>query len=290
MSSSSKSAERTLDILQLLSASLRPVPAMAIARRCDIPKSSTHHLLNVLRDRGWVVYFEGDRGWGLGAMAFEMGSTYLRAQPVQRLGHPVLAELRATTGLTSHLAVLRGGDVLFLDEAARRDGPSHPAAASVGVRLPAHLTAVGRAMLGWLSPLQVRALYPEPVLVRRTELGPRTVSRLLEELDAVRRHGAAVEVGLTTTGLGSVAAAVLSHEGHPTAALGVTFAADAYDEAARGELADATRAAARRLSEAMGVRRRPITSTTNAHGRTHTDEDHTQGERRLEGVGGGRRR
>lgn len=257
MSSSIKSAERTLDVLQLLSSSLRPVPTMAIARRCGIPKSSTHHLLNVMRDRGWVIYYEGDRGWGLGALAFEMGSAYLRSQPVQRLAHPVLQELTAATGETSHLAALHGEEVLYLDQEQDR-GSSLPQVAAVGVRLPAHLTAVGRAMLAWLSAQQVRALYVRPVLVRRTELGPVTVSRLLDELGEVRLSGYAIEVGLTTAGVGSIAAAALSHEGHPTAAIGVTFAAKRYDEDARAALAVEVCASARRLSDAMGVRRRDL--------------------------------
>lgn len=254
MSSSIKSAERTLDVLKLLSSSLRPVPTMAIARRCGIPKSSTHHLLNVMRDRGWVIYYESDRGWGLGALAFEMGSAYLRSQPVQRLAHPVLRQLTAATGEASHLAALHGDEVLYLDQEQERPS-SLPQVAGVGVRLPAHLTAAGRAMLAWLSAQQVRALYVRPVLVRRTELGPATVSRLLDELREVRVSGYAIEVGLTTTGVGSIAAAALSHEGHPTAAIGVTFGAKQYDAEGRQALAVQVCQAARHVSNAIGVRR-----------------------------------
>jgi DNA-binding IclR family transcriptional regulator len=65
-SSRVKSAERALDVIELLAGALRPVPSMAIARRCAMPKSSTHHLLNVLRDRGWAVYDAEHRGWTLG--------------------------------------------------------------------------------------------------------------------------------------------------------------------------------------------------------------------------------
>lgn len=254
MTTTNKSAGRTLDVLELLASSLRPVPAMAIARRCAIPKSSTHHLLNCLRARGWVVYYEGDRGWGLGAAAFEMGSGYLRAQPVQRLGRVVLRDLSAETRLPCHLAVLRGDEVLFLDRELRRDCAAPRHVPAVGVRLPAHLTAAGRAMLGWLSHDQVRALYPHPVLVKRTLQGPATVKGLLAELDVVRRQGAAIETGLVADGTGSAAAAVLSHEGYPTAALSVTFAAHMCDPATRAHLAAVVRRAAGRMSDAMGVR------------------------------------
>lgn len=68
-SSRVKSAERALDVLELLAGALRPLPSMVVARRCGMPKSSTHHLLNVLRDRGWATYDAEHRGWLLGPAA-----------------------------------------------------------------------------------------------------------------------------------------------------------------------------------------------------------------------------
>jgi DNA-binding IclR family transcriptional regulator len=164
-----KSAERTLDVLHLLASRLRPVPASVVAHECAIPRSSTYHLLNVLRDRGWVNYYEAERAWGLGLTAFETGSAYLRSEPLQRAGRPLLAALTEHTGDTAHLAILEGTDVLYIDKEESRTAPR--LVTEIGVRLPAHLTAVGRAILSRLSPAQVRALYARPVLVRRR--GPR---------------------------------------------------------------------------------------------------------------------
>lgn len=253
-SSTVKSAERTLDVLRLLAASLRPVPTMTIARTCNIPKSSTHHLLNVMLERDWVTYFPEDRGWGLGLAAYETGSSYLRSQPLQRLARPILQRLAAATALPSHLAVLHGDEVLYLDKAAVRE--EVPLVTSAGVRLPAHLTAVGRALLAALTRDQVRALYVRPVLVKRTQRGPVTVGGLLSELDEVRKHGYSVEVGLTTPGIGCVAAVARSHEGYPTAAFGVTFVGAEHDAESLAALGEQVQAAADALAAATGVRRR----------------------------------
>jgi DNA-binding IclR family transcriptional regulator len=68
-----KSAERTLDVLELLASAMRPLPTMCVARRCGVPKSSMHHLLNVMRDRGWVLYHPELRGWSLGPAAVALG-------------------------------------------------------------------------------------------------------------------------------------------------------------------------------------------------------------------------
>jgi DNA-binding IclR family transcriptional regulator len=220
-SSTVKSAERLLDVLDLLARHTRPVPTMAIARECGIPKSSAHHLLNVMRDRHFVTYYETERAWGLGVALFEIGSAYLRSGPLQRLGRHLLVELTGRTDATSHLATLHGTEVLYVD----KEQPTGTVGlvTEVGVRLPAHLTAVGRAILAELPDAQVRALYASQPLVNRTGRGPTSVDALLRDLRAVCARGVAVDDEMVTRGITCVAAPVFSHEGVPAAAVGITF-------------------------------------------------------------------
>jgi DNA-binding IclR family transcriptional regulator len=223
-SSTVKSAERLLDVLALLARHARPVPTMTIARECDIPKSSAHHLLNVMRERHFVTYYEAERAWGLGIAAFEIGSAYLRSRPLQRLGRPLLEELTERTGETSHLAILHGTEVLYVDK-QQPAGFAPKLVTEVGVRLPAHLAAVGRAILAELPEAQIRALYADEPLVLRTGRGPTSVDALLRDLVPVRARGLAVDEEMVTPGISCVAAPVLSHDGLPVAAIGVTFVA-----------------------------------------------------------------
>lgn len=73
-SSTVKSAERTMDVLELLAAQERPLAAMTIARRCGMPKSSTYHLLNALQARGFVTHRPVERGWAIGDRVRELGA------------------------------------------------------------------------------------------------------------------------------------------------------------------------------------------------------------------------
>jgi len=221
-SSNVKSAERLLRILELLARHARPVPTMTIVRECEIPKSSAHHLLNVMRARHFVTYYEVERAWGLGVAVFEIGSAYLRSGPLQRMGRHLLAELTQRTGETSHLAMLHGTEVLYVDK-EQPVGTAPKLVTEVGVRLPAHLTAVGRAILAELPEAHVRALYAGQPLVRRTGRGPASVEALLRDLEEVRRLGAAVDAEMVTPGISCVAAPVFSHESVPVAAIGVTY-------------------------------------------------------------------
>jgi DNA-binding IclR family transcriptional regulator len=258
-SSTVKSAERVLAALQVLARHSRPVPTMVIARECDIPKSSAHHLLNVMSDRQFVTYYETERAWGLGVAAFEIGSAYLRSGPLQRLGRPLLQELSQRTGDTAHLAMLRGTDVLYIDK-EQPTGRVTQLVTEVGVRLPAHLTAVGRAILAELSATQVRAIYAGQPLVRRTRRGPTSVAALLRQLQEVRERGYALDRELVTPGISCLAAPVFSHEEVPVGAIGITFVSTqrgaAEIESAAGRVLDV----ARRLSASMGHRAAPRTT------------------------------
>lgn len=215
-------ADQTLRILQHLARRPAPIAATALARELAIPRSTIYHLLATLEQHGFVVHLPQERRWGLGTSAFELAGGYARQEPLARLGRPILAALADRVGESAHLAVMSGRDVLYIVEerAARR-----PALVTdVGVRLPAHLTATGRAMLAALPAAQVRALYPDAAaFTDRTGRGPLRRSELRELLRQVRQVGVATEDGEVTPGFRSVAAAVHDHAGWPVAAVAVTW-------------------------------------------------------------------
>ncbi len=244
-----------MSVLELLARQVRPVPTMTIARECAIPKSSAHHLLNEMKSRDFVAYYEAERAWGLGVAVFEIGSAYLRAGPVQRMGRRLLVELTERTGETSHLAMLSGTEVLYIDK-EQAVGSVTRLVTEIGVRLPAHLTAVGRAMLAEMSAAQVRALYSGRPLVLRTGHGPDSIESLLEDLDEIRRRGVAIDDEMVTPGISCVAAPVFSHEGVPVAAIGVTYVSAQRSEPARREAGECVRDASARLSSSLGYARR----------------------------------
>lgn len=249
--SSVKSAERLLDVLDLLARRTRPVPTMTIARECGIPKSSAHHLLNVMRARNFVTYYESERAWGLGVSVFEIGSAYLRSGPLQRLGRHLLVELATRTGATSHLAILRGTEVLYIDK-EQPAGSVVKLVTEIGVRLPAQLTAVGRAILAALPEAQVRALYAHQPLVVRTGQGPSSIDGLLRDLGQVRRTGIAIDDEMVTPGISCLACPVFAHDGIPAAAVGVTYVTAQRPPHEVDLAAELVRDVSARLSRSLG--------------------------------------
>ena len=143
MTSRVPAAEHALAVLRHLARQAGPVPAAAIARDVGLPRSTTYHLLAVLVEQGFVVHLPEEHRYGVGVAAFELGSAYSRQAPLTRLARPVLARLVDRVGQSAHLAVLHGSEVLYLVEERAPGRPS--LITDVGVRLPAQLTASGRA-------------------------------------------------------------------------------------------------------------------------------------------------
>ena len=244
-------ATRALQVLRFLATQPGPVPMERIAQAVGLPRSSAYHLLNAMIEQGFVTHLAEERRYGLGVAAFETGSAYLRHDPLERLARPLLGQLVAGTGHTAHLGILHGRELLYL----LKEQPPHPVTivTDVGVRLPATLTASGRALLAGLPAAQVRALFPSAdVFVDRTGRGPRTLVQLRRVLADERRQGYAYEDSHVTAGFASVAVAAHDHTGRPVAAFGVTFPASSLDSDALAGLVRRTGAAATALTKRLG--------------------------------------
>ncbi len=249
-------ATRALRVLRFLASQPDPVPLDRIARTCDLPRSTAYHLLNAMIAEGFVVHLPDEHRYGIGVAAYEVGSGYSRQAPLQRIARRRLAALVDLVGESAHLAVLHGRDVLYVVEERAPRRPS--LVTDVGVRLPAHLTASGRAILAALPAPQVRALYPSAdAFVDRHGVGPQSLSALRRLLADTRRRGYAVEDGEVTPGLASIAAVVRDHNGHPVAGLAVTYA-DGRAERLTGPVIEAAQSLTERLGGVTDATAAPL--------------------------------
>ena len=204
--------ERVVDVLRHISERGRPIRAASLARALGIPRSSAYHLLAALEQARLVVSYPDDHTWGLGVGLFELGQAYLRQLPFERVARPVLRSLADEVGESAHLAVLHGTEVLYIVKEVAASAT--PLVTEVGIRLPAHLTATGRAMLATVSAAQLRALFPaRRALANRTGKGPYDLRALCAVLEVERERGWALERGEVTDGIASIAVVVNAGEG-----------------------------------------------------------------------------
>ncbi|MEU9826359.1 IclR family transcriptional regulator [Micromonospora chersina] len=137
-----KSADRTLELLELLAGSPdRRTPA-ELARDLAIPKSSMHGLLQTLVRRGWLEVDSSGSRYGLGLQALRAGGAYLRADRAVRRLTPVVERLHQELDATVRLGRLVGEQVVCL-VSRERHGP----ATGPGRHTPARDTALGAVVL-----------------------------------------------------------------------------------------------------------------------------------------------
>lgn len=222
MVSRSPAAGHAMAMLTLLARARGPMAAARITSQLGIPRSTAYQLLHEMEAQAFVVHYPEERRWGIGPSAFELAGGFSRQQPLARLGRPLLESLVDRVGENGHLAVLSGRDVLYL---AEERAPKRPSLVTdVGVRLPAHLTATGRAMLAALPAAQLRALYPDAAAFARRGNEEWTYRKLTDVLAQVRSNSVATEHGEVTPELASIGVAVTDRTGWPLAALALTFA------------------------------------------------------------------
>src|SRR5436190_1354520 len=137
-----ESADRVLRLLECFAPNERDVTLGEIAARVRLPKSSVHRLLGTLIAHSLVERDEGTRRYRLGIRLFELGSAAIHERGLHNAAHPVLEALSASTGETCHLAVLSGGEAVYVYKV---DGPASIIMSSrVGGRAPCHATSIGK--------------------------------------------------------------------------------------------------------------------------------------------------
>jgi DNA-binding IclR family transcriptional regulator len=188
-------------MLELLGRAEDAMTVAAIATHLKVPKSSALTLLRALVAAEFCVVDDQGR-YALGIRSFEVGAAYLRSMTPVRSVTPELRWLTATLGVTSHFAVLDREEVIYL---AKHDPPDLglKLASSLGARLPAAVTAVGKAQLAYPVPAD-RGGTGRPAAPGGSESS--SSQGLSTELQLVRERGYAVDEGEAAVGIRCVAA------------------------------------------------------------------------------------
>lgn len=200
-----RSADRTVEILELLADHPQPLTLTEMQHSLGVPKSTLHGLLHTLASRGWLETDRRGTSYGIGLRALRTGAAYLERDPTVQAAGPLLTRVRNEVDETVHLARLDGADIVYL---ASRESMHHLRTASrIGHRLPAHASALGKALLAERDPAAVDALLPDPLPSVTLE----TVvdrARLRDELSEIRLRGWSIERGQSVVGLGCLAVTV----------------------------------------------------------------------------------
>ena len=225
--------------------------ASEVASRLNIPRNAAFRLLATLGLRSYVEQDHDSRKYRLGLKLFQVGNAVFEVRDIRRLAFPILEELRNHFQETVNLALLDGGQILYVERIESQR--SLRTATAIGLRAPLHCTALGKAILAYSPSLQAGVREAPGSLERLTENTITEPDALLAEIEVIEERGYAFDQEEQMIGIRCVAAPVLDSQGRPCAALSLSGPTQRMSEQiAQGEIIRGVVRAARRLSERMG--------------------------------------
>lgn len=185
----------------------RPLTLAEVARCSGLPRSSAHRILQRLVELGWVE--RNEFKYALGHRMFELGTQFTRQRSVHRAALPVMTELHRRTGLTAHLSMLTGTEILHLERVGV--WPGDASEWGLGARQPVARTAAGRALLAVIPGDE----WPEVVFgAAPTCYTVHSAGQLDRDLARTRdRSGVAVDAQGCALGVTVVAAPIATGDG-----------------------------------------------------------------------------
>lgn len=195
--------DKAFAILETFSRSHRVLTLSEISRRSGLPKSTVHRVTKMLVELGGLER-QGDTYW-IGTRMFSFGSRSPEIALLREVARPHLQLLAHRTGQVVQLAELHDHDVLYLEKLG---GPEELTPVSVGDRLSAHLTALGKAILAYSEKATTDSVLRSG-LERRTAATVTDPNVLAEMLGRVRVNRYATDDEEAARGLRCVAAPIL---------------------------------------------------------------------------------
>lgn len=246
-----KSADRVLQILDLLPQHPDGLTLSELCSALGIPKSSTHALVSTMMARQFLVLDEGTRRYRAGLRLWQAAHSFPDVDAIADIALPHMEALRDQFNETLQLALLDGVENVYI---AKVDPDQQLRLASrVGVRLPAYATGVGKALLSGLSEGELRRRFADVGFERFTPRTVADVDELLRAVAEVRLRGYAIDEAEHTPGVFCVAVPIAGRGGKVVAGLSISLPEFRKTAAFVGSATEELLATARRISDRLGA-------------------------------------
>jgi DNA-binding IclR family transcriptional regulator len=249
-----QSVDRAIRILTALQGARR-MSLSELAARLELPPPTVHGIVRTLVAHGMVGQDPSSGRYQLGPAVLRLGNVYLDTLELRSRSVTWAEELARRTACAVRVGVPLADDVVIIHHEPRPDGSRQMP--EVGIVIPAHASALGKALLAFL-PEQADALLAEPLrsMTGETVTDPR---ELRKQLDDVRAIGMAFENDEAVLGESCVAGAVFDAIGLAVGAVGVVVPTTEWPLDASA--VDAVRTTARTISRELGAAQWPASQS-----------------------------
>ena len=189
-----------------------------VAKRTGLSRATARRLLLTLNELGYAT-LEG-RSFALSPGVLRLGYAYLSSLGVPEIAQPFLEALSEEVHESCSMTVLDGSDIVYVARASTKHLFS--LTLSIGSRLPAFSTSMGRVLLADLDRAGVDATLEASDLVARTDRSVTNVEHIFGELAVAKAQGWYLIDEELELGIRAVAAPVRDLSGRVVAAINVS--------------------------------------------------------------------
>ncbi len=245
---------RGLQALEILARSPDPLGPSRLASTIGLDKATAGRLLYTLAEAGFAQPL-GDGTYRLSSKLLELAHTAPLAPRLRDVARPHLLALRDETGETVHLGILEDDHVVYIDKV---DG-THPIrlVSAVGLPMPVHTTALGKAVLAWMEEEARERLLARLDLKPRTDRTITTLDALRHDLERTRRRGFSLDDRENEEHASCVGAPVLGADGEVLAMISLSGPSQRVGRDVE-KLGQRCRETAQRISDAVTAAAAPL--------------------------------
>lgn len=247
---SSNSLVRGLQILTMFDSEHPTLSLAEIASQLGVSRTTPFRLLYTLQSLGYLHQDENTKRYELTPKVLQLGFAYLNTLQLPELARPYLERLRDETGVSAHMGILDGREVVYVARVPARGVATLNV--TIGSRLPAHATAMGKSLLAFQPQERLKELLYGTDLQPYTDHTKTKMLELLQELELIRKQGYAISNGEFESGIRSVAAPVFDYSGKVIAAVNVAGSKASFEY--EDEILSKVREVAAQLSASLGYR------------------------------------
>jgi len=246
-----QSFARGLAVLRSFGADAPAQTLSEVAQRTGLTRAGARRILLTLVHLGYME--TAGRQFRLTPKVLDLGYAYLSSLPVWSQAQPILEELTAELRQSCSATVLDGGDIVYVLRLATHRTMSINL--SVGSRLPAYCTAMGRVLLSGLAPEQLQRQLATAALLKVTPQTETDPARLATLIAVVRQQGWCLVQDELELGLSSIAVPITDRAGGIVAAINISGPTAAATATLREQYLPRLQAAAARISSLMRTQR-----------------------------------
>lgn len=223
-----QSVERSLSILEALSDYEDGLGITEISEKVGLHKSTVHRLLSTLIQKGYVEQSEETNRYKLTLKLFELGSKKVGKIDVVNVAKPYLRDLMKMTNEVVHLVIRDGNEIVYVDKVESES--TIRMYSRIGKRSPIYCTAVGKAMLSYMTDEQVEQIWNQSDIKKFTEKTITNLEEFKEHLKVVREKGYAIDEQENEIGIRCVGAAILNYKGEVCSAISISGSIISFTE------------------------------------------------------------